>query len=84
MLQVDPLHFFVDNYDLRQDLTAYLQQFPGLAVQSFAELATDERLSSDVATLWEEILSSDYDSRNMYLERQAEGRRIRTVLLQLL
>lgn len=83
MLQVDPLHFFVDNYDLRQDLTAYLQQFPGLAVQSFAELATDERLSSDVATLWEEILSSDYDSRNMYLERQAEGRRIRTVLLTL-
>ena len=83
MLQVDPLHFFAGNYDLRQDLTAYLQRFPGLAVQSFAELATDERLSSDVATLWEEILRSDYDSRNIYLERHAEGRRVRTVLLTL-
>ncbi len=83
MLQVDPLHFFAGNYDLRQDLTAYLQRFPGLAVQSFAELVTDERLSSDVATLWEEILRSDYDSRNIYLERHAEGRRVRTVLVTL-
>ena len=83
MLRVDPLHFFVDNYDLRQDLTAYLQRFPGLTAQSFADLATDERLSSDVANLWEEILSSDYDSRNMYLEGHAKGHRIRTVLLTL-
>ena len=82
-LQADPLHFFVDNYDLRRDLTAYLQRFPQLAVQSFAELATDERLSSDVAILWDEILSADDDSRELYLEHHAAGRGIRTVLLTL-
>jgi len=33
--------------------------------------------------LWEEIMSSSYDSRATYLERHADGKRIRTELLTL-
>jgi Asp-tRNA(Asn)/Glu-tRNA(Gln) amidotransferase A subunit family amidase len=74
---------FVQIYDLKKDLTAYLQQYPALAAQSFAELVTDQRLSSDVAILWEAMMNSSYDSRRTYLERQADGRRMRAELLTL-
>ena len=74
---------FVDAYDLKKDLAAYLQQYPALPVQSFADLATDQRLSSDVVPLWEEMMSSSYDSRETYLERHEDGRRMRTELLTL-
>ena len=78
-----PTANFVDAYDLKRDLTAYLQQYPALPAQSFAELVTDQRLSSDVVPLWEEIMSSSYDSRATYLERHADGKRMRTELLTL-
>ncbi|MEE2791063.1 MAG: amidase [Acidobacteriota bacterium] len=78
-----PAANFVDAYDLKKDLTAYLQQYPALPVQSFVELATDQRLSSDVVPLWEEMMSPSYDSRETYLERHADGKRMRTELLTL-
>ena len=74
---------FVQVYDLKRDLTAYLQQYPVLPVQSFADLVTDQRLSSDVAPLWEAMMSPTYDSRRTYLERHADGRRMRAELLTL-
>ena len=78
-----PTANFVQAYDLKRDLTAYLQQYPALAAQSFAELVTDQRLSSDVVSLWEAMMSSSYDSRRTYLERHADGRRMRAELLTL-
>jgi len=79
-----PGAFFVDDYDMKRDLSAYLQRYPALPVQSFMELAKDERLSRDVVSLWEGILSANYDSRQTYLERHADGREMRTELLMLL
>lgn len=78
-----PAAFFVDNYDLKKDLTAYFQQYPALPVQSFSDVANDDRLERTVAELWRNLLDPRFDSRATYLERHADGLRIRNQLLAL-
>jgi Asp-tRNA(Asn)/Glu-tRNA(Gln) amidotransferase A subunit family amidase len=78
-----PAAFYVDDYDLKRDLTAYLQQYPELPVQSFAEVVATERLEPTVANLWTNLLDPEFDSRTTYLERHEDGRRLRKQLLTL-
>ncbi len=76
--------FFVDDYDLKQDLPAYLAQFPSLAVQSFSDLAKDTRIEKGVSTLWQNLLNPRFDSHAIYLQRHADGRLMRQKLLTLM
>ena len=75
--------YFIDTYDLKKELTEYLRQYPALPVQSFAEVANDERLENSVAVLWKGYLDSRFDSRETYLEYHAKGVQIRRQLLAL-
>ena len=75
--------FYVDDYDLKKDLTSYLRQYPALPVQSFAEIANHKLLEGVVAGLWRNLLDASFDSRATYLERHADASRIRTRLLAL-
>ncbi|MDG1205807.1 MAG: amidase, partial [Pseudomonadales bacterium] len=76
--------FFVDDYDLKRDLPAYLAQFPSLAVQSFADLSKDSRLEKEVSKLWQNVLNPNFDSHTTYLQRHADGRSMRQKLLTLM
>lgn len=75
--------YYIDNTDMINDLTDYLRLYPDLPVQSFAEIAHDERLENSLAMYWKDYLDSRYDSRETYLEHQANGVRIRRQLLAL-
>ena len=75
---------FVDNYDLKRDLPAYLAQFPSLATLSFADLTNDSRLEKEVSKLWHNILNPSFDSHTNYLQRHADGRFVRQRLLTLM
>lgn len=75
---------FVDDYDLKLDLPAYLAQFPSLATLSFADLTNDSRLEKEVSKLWHNILNPSFDSHTSYLQRLADGRFMRQKLLTLM
>jgi Asp-tRNA(Asn)/Glu-tRNA(Gln) amidotransferase A subunit family amidase len=79
-----PSSGFIDNYDIKQDLPAYLAQFPSFAKTSFADLANDSRLEEGVAKLWQDIRTPRFDSQTTYLQRQADGRLMRQKLLTLM
>ena len=79
-----PSSGFIDNYDIKQDLPAYLAQFPSFAQTSFADLANDSRLEEGVAKLWQDIRTPRFDSQTTYLQRQADGRLMRQKLLNLM
>ena len=79
-----PFHYFVDDYDLKKDLTDYLRQYPELPVQSFKELVDDSRLESVVARNWRTLLDDQFESREIYLERHEAGRELRKQLLSLM
>ncbi len=79
-----PAAFFVDDYDLIKDLTAYFQQYPELPVQSFADVVGDGRLERNVAAIWKTLLDPSFDSRTTYLERHADGLNVRRQLLLML
>ena len=79
-----PSAWFVDDYDLKHDLPAYLAQFPSLTRQSFAELAKDSRLEKEVSKFWQNILNPSFDSHTTYLQSHADGRSMRQRLLTLM
>ena len=56
-----PSAWFVDDYDLKHDLPAYLAQYPSLTTQSFAELAKDSRLEKEVSKFWQNILNPSFE-----------------------
>lgn len=80
-----PHAYVVDDYDLKRDLTGYLQQYPSLPVQSVADLVEDGRLERYVSELWRGLLADrSLDSRTRYLEAHADGRDTRLQILALL
>ena len=79
-----PEAFFVDNYDLIQDLNAYLNRYPTLEPRLFDDLANNNELEPQVANLWRSYLSPYFQDKNVYREQQESGRVIRTQLLALL
>lgn len=76
--------FFVDDFDIKHDLPAYLAQFPSFATTSFADLAKDPRVEKEVSKLWQNVADPRFDSRETYLERHADGRLMRQKLLTLM
>ena len=87
LLQIEttsPSAGFVDDYDLKRDLPAYMAQFPPLATLSFADLTNDSRLEKEVSKLWHNILNPSFDSHSTYLQRHADGRFMRQRLLTLM
>ena len=87
LLQIEttsPSAGFVDDYDLKRDLPAYMAQFPPLATLSFADLTNDSRLEKEVSKLWYNILNPSFDSHSTYLQRHADGRFMRQRLLTLM
>ena len=79
-----PEAYFVDDFDLKKDLTDYLEQYPALEVQSFAEVVATEALEPTVQAAWTNLLDPRFDSHETYLERLADVDAVRRQLLSVL
>ncbi len=76
--------FFLDGYEFKRDISAYLQQFPSLPVQSFSEILNSKQLEPSVALGLSKFVDRKFDSEFTALKTHEQGKRVRTQLLSLL